>query len=590
LASKKDKLLESAQKFIAKGQFDRAIRDYEQIVALDSGDIRHRQKLAELLVRVNRKEDAVVEYEAISRQYSNNHFYLKAIAVYKQIQKLDPANIKTTLTLASLNEKQGLIGNALSEYNLAVNYYLKAGSLPEAINIIEQMLAADPENLNTHLKCAETYFTAGLRDKAYGEFTRLALLLRKRGDESAFSRVCERVKSLYPDKNDFPDGLLTTQVEEGQAVDAINFSPHVAEEVLKHEAEASPVSPEPSLPAEPPPVVAETQLPAEPPPAIPEAPLPAESPGPPQDMTWEEEIDLSLLEEEGMSFFQDDAGKEETALPAALESAEESLQRSGVDFSDLEIGGMEKADISEKEHPPESEPEETHGQDGPFTAGESPLESVDLSSINMQIEALRRTSGDWRPDIAQTEPIAAGTDEKVTEKEPPGIPPAKKKRKYDLDGQLNDFKRVLDDQVDKNDTETHYSLGIAYKEMCLFDDAVNEFQNASQDPQRRIDCLTLEGVCYRDKGDYAKAEEILNNTLSMQGLTGEEVVSLRYELAILFETVGRQKDALQLYQQVQSDDPGYRDAAKKIALLQGGDDAPDQDEADLLELDVEELD
>ncbi len=37
MASKKDKLLESAQKFIAKGQLDRAIRDYEQIVALDSG-------------------------------------------------------------------------------------------------------------------------------------------------------------------------------------------------------------------------------------------------------------------------------------------------------------------------------------------------------------------------------------------------------------------------------------------------------------------------------------------------------------------------------------------------------------------------
>ncbi len=93
-------------------------------------DIRHRQKLAELLVRVNRKEDAIAEYEAISRQYSNNHFYLKAIAVYKQIQKLDPANINTTLTLASLNEKQGLTGNALTEYTLAVNYYLKDGSLP----------------------------------------------------------------------------------------------------------------------------------------------------------------------------------------------------------------------------------------------------------------------------------------------------------------------------------------------------------------------------------------------------------------------------------------------------------------------------
>ena len=609
MASKKDKLLESAQKFIAKGQLDRAIRDYEEVVALDSGDIRQRQKLAELLVRVNRKEDAVAEYEAISRQYSNNHFYLKAIAVYKQIQKLDPANIKTTLTLADLNEKQGLIGNALAEYNLAVNYYLKAGSLPEAINVIEQMLAADPDNLNTHLKCAETYFTAGLHGKAYGEFARLALLLRKRGDDAAFNRVCERVKSLFPDKKDFPDGLLKTENEGDNAVGAISFSPHVGEEALEPEAEAPPVPP-----AELPPAAAETPLPAEPPPAIQEAPPPAEPLPPSNDMAWEEEIDLCLLEEEGMSFLQDDAGQEETPLPVAPEPSGELPEQDGVDFSDLKIGGIQEADFSGKEHQQESEAEETDGRDGSANDGGGLLKPVDfnnieleiegpsdaegaltysaeLSSINMQIEGLRRTSGDRCPDSALTEPIEAGTAEKVTEKEkePAGIPPAKKK-KYDLDGQLNDFKRVLDGQIDKNDTETHYSLGIAYKEMCLFDDAINEFQTASQDPQRRIDCLTLEGVCYRDKGAFDKAEVIFDNTLSVQGLAVEEIVSLRYELAILFETVGRQEEALRLYRQIQKDIPGFRDAAKKITLLHGGGDAPDQDEADLLELDVEELD
>ena len=560
MASKKDKLLESAQKFIAKGQLDRAIRDYEEIVALDSADIRHRQKLAELLVRVNRKEDAIAEYEAISRQYSNNHFYLKAIAVHKQIQKLDPANIKTTLTLASLNEKQGLIGNALAEYNVAVNYYLKAGSLPEAISVIEKMLAADPDNLNTHLKCAETYFTAGLRDKAYGEFTRLALLLRNRGDDAAFGRVCERVKSLFPDKTDFPDGLLKTEGEGGNVVDAISFSSHVAEESSEPEAEAPHEPPATPSPAELPAPLAETPFPAEPPPAIQEALPPTEPLPPSNDMAWEEEIDLCLLEEEGMSFLQEDAGQEETPLPAASEPPGELPERDGVDFSDLEIGGIKV--------------------------------SAELSTINMQIDGLRRTSGDRLPDLAQTEQIDAGIAEKVREKErePAGIPPAKKKKKYDLDGQLNDFKRVLDDQIEENDTETHYSLGIAYKEMCLFDDAINEFQTASQDPQRRIDCLTLQGVCYRDKGAFDKAEEIFDNTLSLQGLTVEEIVSLRYELAILFETVGRQEEALRLYRQIQKDNPGFRDAAKKITLLRGGDDAPEQDEADLLELDVEELD
>jgi tetratricopeptide (TPR) repeat protein len=307
-------------------------------------------------------------------------------------------------------------------------------------------------------------------------------------------------------------------------------------------------------------------------------------------MAWEEEIDLSLLEEEGMSIFKDDdARKGKTALPGALESAEELLKQNGIDFPTLKIVGIKETGFFETKHRWESEPEETLCQDAAFDAGGTSFESADLITINMQIEGLRRTPKVRLPDLAQTGPIDVGVADNVTEKESAGIPLVKKRKKYDLDGQLNEFKKVLDDQIDKNDTETHYSLGIAYKEMCLFDDAINEFQTASQDPQRRIDCLTLEGVCYRDKGDYAKAEEILNNTLTMQGLTGAEIVSLRYELAILFETVGRQKDALQLYRQVQSDNPGYRDATKKIVLLHGGDDVPGQDEMELLELDVEEL-
>ncbi|WP_318258140.1 tetratricopeptide repeat protein [Geobacter anodireducens] len=92
MSSKKDKHLDSAQKFLIKGQVDRAIREYEQAVTLDPKDVRVRQKYAELLVRTNRKGEALREFEVIGKFYADNGFFLKAIAVYKQIQKIDPAN------------------------------------------------------------------------------------------------------------------------------------------------------------------------------------------------------------------------------------------------------------------------------------------------------------------------------------------------------------------------------------------------------------------------------------------------------------------------------------------------------------------
>src|SRR5689334_1415666 len=112
LASKKDKLLESAQRFVLKGQIDKAIKEYQQIVALDPREIRFRQRLAELLVRDNRKEEAIAEYEGIGKHYAENSYFLKAIAVYKQIQRLDSSNATVSHTLAVLNQRQGLAGNA----------------------------------------------------------------------------------------------------------------------------------------------------------------------------------------------------------------------------------------------------------------------------------------------------------------------------------------------------------------------------------------------------------------------------------------------------------------------------------------------
>jgi tetratricopeptide (TPR) repeat protein len=636
LSSKKDKLLESAQKFIAKGQFDRAIKDYEQIVSLDPGDTRQRQRLAELLVRGNRKEDAIAVYEAIGKQYSDNVFYLKAIAVYKQVQKLDPANIKTTLTLASLNEKQGLIGNALAEYNQAVTYYQKTGELPEAIKVIEKMLAADPENLNTQLKFAETYFAAGLADKACREFTRLALLLQKRGDESAFSRVCERVLGLYPDKKDFVLDLLITQVEEGEAaavipllektlagdnsnlqawkllVDAYlqtgeierrkstlqkiiklfpdesavveslvqialdegdiagtldllkaheaHFNGHGAlpflercyaslremapDDVgilqgLKHAYEAAGETNKLAL------LVADmdsprqtAELPAAEPEepyleansVIPEASLPAEPKETVQEMAWEEEVDLSLLEEQGMS-----------------------------------------------------EPEEERAEQADIFHEEEPLfESADLTEVDLEIETTDVLDNEWLQDIDKVEPLAArGMGN-------PSL--GEKQGKHDSGSQFIEFKKGIDSQLDKEDAESHYDLGIAYKEMGLFDDAIAEFQAAAFNPRRKIDCLTLEGICYRDRGDFNRAEEVFISARLQTGLSDEELLSLNYELAFLYETVGRSDEALHLYRQVRAADSVFRDAAQRIRLLSGGDALHEHDELELLELEVEEFD
>ena len=143
MSSKKLKLLESAQKNVVKGQYERAVNEYRQVIQLEPHDMRHRQKVAEILTKANQKDEAIKEYTSLAKHYVDLIHYLKAIAVYKQIQKLDPTNPETSLTLAALNEKQGLIGNAIAEYATAVQIYESRGENLKALKALEIIMALD---------------------------------------------------------------------------------------------------------------------------------------------------------------------------------------------------------------------------------------------------------------------------------------------------------------------------------------------------------------------------------------------------------------------------------------------------------------
>jgi len=656
LSSKKDKLLDSAQKFLVKGQLERALREYEQAVSLDPRDVRVRQKYAELLVRANRKDDALREFEVIGKYYSDNGFYLKAIAVYKQIQKISPSNLEISLTLGSLNEKQGLIGNALAEYKLVFDYYERSNRLMDAVAVLEKMLAADRENINIRLKLAETRHRAGLTDDAYRDYTELAQELRAKGDDAAYGRLCERIGSLFPDRKEFLLCLAENQIRDGKAASAIpllkqivgddRWNPkalylladaaratgapvmakgaygqiikrfpgeipairgflfslkaegnvdeavrvlrHVEPELLKAEPETLEqfylsfgelVPGHPGIEEglrrirgtaavwEEPADIAEPQ--SEPAQHIvgpgsasivpqPEEEAPLQEEQPVEEIPWEEEIDISF-EDESVNLSADGGPSGSAVLssdeaPGFSDAEEEAVSFGGAtdEVSEVEV---ELADFPAAA--------DWFGEEGEGARG-GPAEDPVVTGLSMDF-----TEG-------ELDDIIPG---------PPVHGPAAKPDKYGLDGLFSAFKKGVGEQLAQDDTESHYSLGIAYKEMGLFDDAIAEFQSAARDPRRLVDCITLQGICSREKGDAAKAEEYFRSGLAVEGLSREERLCLTYELALLYEMIGDSERALAGYREVAALNPAFRDVLRKVGST--GSDAVGQytDDIELLDLD-----
>ncbi len=123
------------------------------------------------------------------------------------------------------------------------------------------------------------------------------------------------------------------------------------------------------------------------------------------------------------------------------------------------------------------------------------------------------------------------------------------------------------------DPETHYNLGIAFREMGLLDEAIGELQKACQafdhgHPFPQImQTYTWLAQCFLDKGVPEAAVRWYDMALNVQGIDGETRVALHYELAAAYETAGDKPSALKHFMDVYGSNIDYRDVAERIKAL-----------------------
>src|SRR5437899_9193829 len=105
----KNKSIESAAKLVAKGQFDKAVKEYQRVLELDPDDVRVLQKLAELYQKMKKHSEAADCFEKVARTYGAQGFYLKAVALYKQVLKVVD-RVEVNVRLAELYPQPGRVG------------------------------------------------------------------------------------------------------------------------------------------------------------------------------------------------------------------------------------------------------------------------------------------------------------------------------------------------------------------------------------------------------------------------------------------------------------------------------------------------
>lgn len=600
--SKKDTLIEDAQKFVQRGQFDKAAKAYEQILAIDPAATNVRQKLAELLIKCGLNDDARKEFEIIGKHFSKNGFNLKAIAVYKQLQKLFPADISLSMTLAELNEKHGLIANALSEYKLVYEYHEKAGNIPEALGILDRMQKVDPQNIPIKIKLAEAYAQQKNIIESYAVFTKAASLLLERGDIAALSKINTRVQQLFTDKPDFMLEVLAEQVHQGNAASAIESIQGLLRSNPKNKHAWDLVILAYQNLEKPQRVKVAYQhylkfFPAE----------PAAMHGLISSTVAESDLTgaLELLDRYESSLIS--AGYlhqlEQTYLaldkidPVNIKILEGQIRVADAIGNENEVHSLTSklktlrsvSGVVQKETScPESKPaffEE------PFLniqeADESPffeeIDSPQAAAATVELPETGRSPA--IVSAAEQKDVAADALEHIEEGFDIDIEidiDSSMGLLDDKDGAVADHSNWLDsvgdlfntidatprgvkfgNEMENTDAQSHFDLGLAFKEMGLYDEAIKEFNKASQDSSRRLECLIMQCTCLRERGDVDKAITTLQ-ALLQPGLSEDQLCAVKYELASAYEATGKNEEASILLNEIHAANPGFRDISSRI--------------------------
>lgn len=165
-------------------------------------------------------------------------------------------------------------------------------------------------------------------------------------------------------------------------------------------------------------------------------------------------------------------------------------------------------------------------------------------------------------ELLRVEDAPKSTRMIVNEEEPTGDEEA------DFADMLKKFKQGIAENVSQEDYQSHYDLGVAFKEMGLVDEAIAEFQKALKAPSNRLPTYEALGQCFIEKEQYAIASTVLARALGEGGYSDEELIGVLYLCGRAAQALNHPEEALGYYQRVFVVDIEFRDVVERISEVE----------------------
>lgn len=443
--------------------------------------------------------------------YSEKGEKQEAHNYYSEALKIRPDDPDISSRIQTLESEMGIkeppkeeVVEKTTEDKIAdADIFLRYGLIDEALDVLEKLKVEEPENMEVHRKLKKIYLERNDKEAAVTECLIMARIYEREGNLEGKGQILKEAFDIFPED---PRLLELTKAEEGMPSQA-DIEPEFTGSALEGVDGES----------------LEIETPVEPSPE-------------PQAAFAEFAEDLAEADFYLRQGLNEDAMNIYNRLLRMYPGNEEILKRI------REIGGSpEEGDI--KGEKTEMEPATPAESEEPAIEGGAEEEIYE----GITEEVTEEDVGE--EEVSQTEEVPE---------------PSLESEVLEI---FEEFKKGISDELEDEDYETHYNLGIAYKEMGLLDDAIKEFQIARNDPERKIHVLTMLGICYMEKKLYSLAIKAFTEALENMTERDESYWGLKYDLAGAYERHGDIRNALNHYVDVFDWDSSFREVSKKVNEL-----------------------
>ncbi len=214
----KEKISAQAQKYFQKGQYDKAIKEYQKIIEADPSDMRIWKKIGDVQVKAGKTREAIATYLKLADSFFAQGFYSKALALLRQIQTMDASIEEVYLKLADVYVASNFLPDAIHQLDRLSKLQESAGNVEAMLATLRRMADLDPQSWTYRAHLAETLSRLGRKAEAAVELRKVSTQLQKDGNLTDFIRVAERLMFHDPDDvenvKNLADAYLQTRAGE----------------------------------------------------------------------------------------------------------------------------------------------------------------------------------------------------------------------------------------------------------------------------------------------------------------------------------------------------------------------------------------